>query len=236
MELLPIPVIFEPDIRLATYDEIDDNFVDIYDYSRGNILVDPIYYANGRNGATNRVFIRKLIADKLLNISANLPNNYKLKIYDAWRSYYTQKDLYDEHYNMVSSAVENLVKSEEELHTITKKFVSYPDKSKKFSFVHSSGGAVDLTIVDGNYNELDMGTKFDEFSSLSSTNAFENSDNDIVKNNRRLLYNAMIDAGFTNYTAEWWHYDYGDIFWSAITGNAAIYSSIYDINDLNIEK
>ena len=175
-------------------------------------------------------------AEKEIRKNNNLPNNYRLKIYDAWRTYLTQKDLYDEHYDMVSNAIENVGKSQDELHTITKKFVSYPDKSKKFSFVHSSGGAVDLTIVDENNKELDMGTKFDEFSNLSFTNSFENSDNDIVKNNRRLLYNSMINAGFTNYAAEWWHYDYGDIFWSAITGNPVIYSSIYDINDLNIEK
>ncbi len=34
-----------------------------------------------------------------------------------------------------------------------------------------------------------------------------------VRENRRLLYYAMIDAGFTNLPSEWWHYDYGDRFW-----------------------
>ena len=43
--------------------------------------------------------------------------------------------------------------------------------------------------------------------------------------NRRLLFNAMVDQGFTNYSEEWWHFDYGNQFWALINGVHAIYGS-----------
>lgn len=235
MNLLPIPHIDTPDVSKTTYDEIDESFVDILEYSDGKILVDARYYANGYNGAINRVFVRKSVADRLMMANHLLPSNYHLKIYDAWRPYDVQYALYDEHYNNLVSLPENKDKDADTLHTLARMFVSYPDRSKKFSFVHSSGGAVDLTIVDADGNELDMGTDFDEFSDYSATNSYEDSDNIVVRDNRRLLYNVMAQVGFTNYTAEWWHYDYGDIFWSSLTGNPSKYSSVYDYDDLNIE-
>ncbi|MBQ2798274.1 MAG: hypothetical protein IJF09_02705, partial [Ruminiclostridium sp.] len=124
--------------------------------------------------------------------------------------------------------------SKEELHKKTLEFVSYPDKSKKFSFVHSSGGAVDITIIDNNGKRFDMGSEFDEFTDRSYTDWYEKNDvNDTIRNNRRLLYNVLCSCGFTNYPSEWWHYDYGDIFWSYYTGQDAIYSSAFELSEVN---
>lgn len=41
--------------------------------------------------------------------------------------------------------------------------------------------------------------------------------------NRRLLYNAMISAGFTNLPSEWWHYDYDTKFWGYFTGKKPLF-------------
>ena len=46
--------------------------------------------------------------------------------------------------------------------------------------------------------------------------------------NRRMLYNVMTAAGFTNLPSEWWHYDYGDNMWAQLTGGKAIYAGILD--------
>lgn len=45
----------------------------------------------------------------------------------------------------------------------------------------------------------------------------------LVHGNRRLLYTVMVEAGFTNYPLEWWHYDYGDQFWGHLSKRDAIY-------------
>ena len=56
------------------------------------------------------------------------------------------------------------------------------------------------------------------FSDKVWINHFEEYEKDIVvRDNRRLLYNVMTEAGFTNLPSEWWHYDYGDKFWAHFT-------------------
>ena len=106
-------------------------------------------------------------------------------------------------------------------------FVSYPSEDPDCPFVHSTGGAVDLTIVDPEGRELDMGTGFDDFSDAANTAYFEKNGSQEIRDNRRLLYNVMLAAGFTNYPSEWWHYDFGDRFWAAIKNTDSIYQGIY---------
>ncbi len=46
---------------------------------------------------------------------------------------------------------------------------------------------------------------------------------------RRVLYDAMISAGFTNCYDEWWHYSYGDSGWAARSGQpAATYAAVLE--------
>lgn len=70
---------------------------------------------------------------------------------------------------------------------------------------HSRGSTLDLTLAQTSDGaELDMGTPFDYFDTLSNT-----ADPRITekqKNNRSLLKTAMEKHGFVNYDKEWWHY------------------------------
>ena len=210
------------------------SFVDVAIYTQGKVLVDMQYAKQGRAGAITVAYLRKEAADRLLHAATFLPKGYAFKIFDAWRPYAVQKSLYDEYFEKVKAETPTL--TEEEWHAKAKTFVSFPDKSKKFAYVHSSGGAVDLTVVDERGRELDMGTGFDDFSPLAATCALEERewDNE-AKENRRILYHAMTKAGFTNYPAEWWHYDYGDIFWGAMTGKAVKYPSVYTKEEMILE-
>jgi len=88
---------------------------------------------------------------------------------------------------------------------------------------HLTGGTVDLTIVDQKNRQLDMGTKYLEFNTKTYT--FSKSISKKVKNNRKLLINAMETAGFVNYPLEWWHWSYGDRYWAAVLNKKY---SIYD--------
>jgi D-alanyl-D-alanine dipeptidase len=72
---------------------------------------------------------------------------------------------------------------------------------------HNRGGAVDLTIVDSNDKELDMGTPFDHFGKESHYDYPTLSEE--VKANRALLRSTMETAGFKSITTEWWHFSYG---------------------------
>jgi len=68
---------------------------------------------------------------------------------------------------------------------------------------HSRGSTIDLTLSrDGVV--LDMGTPFDYFDPSSAT--ADTSISAEAQANRSLLLSLMEEAGFRNYSAEWWHY------------------------------
>jgi D-alanyl-D-alanine dipeptidase len=73
---------------------------------------------------------------------------------------------------------------------------------------HCRGVAIDLTLTDKNGKELDMGSDFDELSSLAFHDCNEVSD--VAAKNRKILLEIMTGAGFDFYSKEWWHYQLFD--------------------------
>ena len=81
--------------------------------------------------------------------------------------------------------------------------------------IHSYGMALDVTILDPQGVELDMGTGFDDMTDLSHPALEEGflaagKLGDAQVANRRLLRDAMFGAGFVGINTEWWHFDCGD--------------------------
>ena len=73
---------------------------------------------------------------------------------------------------------------------------------------HSRGVAVDLTLLDREGRELDMGTPFDAFTPLSHHGRTDVSVT--AQRNRLLLIGLMTAAGWDFYRNEWWHYQLFD--------------------------
>ena len=84
-------------------------------------------------------------------------------------------------------------------------FISNPETG---SVPHCRGVAVDLTLISGNGEELDMGTDFDDFSDLASHSSTAISA--LAQKNRYLLLGIMTSAGWDFYQKEWWHYQLFD--------------------------
>lgn len=81
--------------------------------------------------------------------------------------------------------------------------------------IHSFGMALDVTIVDRQGAELDMGTGFDDMSERShpAREAQLLASGEIEAThiaNRQLLRDVMGQSGFHGISTEWWHYDCGD--------------------------
>ncbi|WP_109479603.1 D-alanyl-D-alanine dipeptidase [Paraburkholderia sp. C35] len=70
---------------------------------------------------------------------------------------------------------------------------------------HSRGTAIDLTLIDGNGDELDMGTGFDAM--VKESEHFHQGLPQHVQRNRLLLLGIMHASGFTHIASEWWHYE-----------------------------
>ena len=81
--------------------------------------------------------------------------------------------------------------------------------------IHSFGMALDLTLLDRNGREVDMGTGFDDLTERSQPRmeAALLASGEITPAqvaNRELLRDAMTYGGFVGISSEWWHYDFGD--------------------------
>lgn len=129
-----------------------------------------------------RCFVRPEVAEKLLLIQKDLKERYGfgLKLFDCYRPAPAQQRLWD--------AVPD------------PDYVTPPAKGS----MHSKGLAVDLTIVDKNGNDLNMGTPYDFFG-REAHHDYEDFAADIQKN-RVLIKKVMELHGFNSIRTEWWHY------------------------------
>jgi D-alanyl-D-alanine dipeptidase len=73
---------------------------------------------------------------------------------------------------------------------------------------HSRGAAVDLTLLDADGNEIEMGTGFDDFRPIAHHANTEVSA--MAQRNRAILLGLMTAAGWDFYRNEWWHYQLFD--------------------------
>jgi D-alanyl-D-alanine dipeptidase len=89
-------------------------------------------------------------------------------------------------------------------HTPDPNFLADPRRGSP----HSRGVAVDLTLVDRDGVELDMGTGFDAFTPRSYHGDLSISET--AQRNRLLLLGLMTSAGWDFYRNEWWHYQLFD--------------------------
>ncbi len=139
-------------------------------------------------------------ASALRNVQDELARySMSLKIFDAYRP---------------QRAVDHFVRWSKDLSDVRMKKEYYPEIDKdlvfKGGFVwtksnHSKGSTVDLTIIYmPSRKELDMGSHFDFFGSVSWTECSRISQ--VQKANRLLLKSVMEKHGFVNYEKEWWHY------------------------------
>lgn len=196
----------------------------------GKIILDMRYRRQNVSGAIDEGYLRKTALEKLLAAAAALPENFRLKIYDAWRPLAVQKALYDQFYRQLRQEGGY---SPDELKKKVLSFVSYPSDDPGSPPVHCTGGAVDLTIADERGRELDMGGGFDELGERSATAYYEKSPEHEIRRNRRLLYHVMTSAGFVNLPSEWWHYDYGTRFWGLFNKTAAKYTGIFETGGIS---
>lgn len=143
-------------------------------------------------------YLHQKAADKLsLAVAAAKKLGLKLKIFDGFRPIEVQKFMFEKfEKNPSPLAGRGGVRGNN-----FSGFISNPENG---AIPHCRGVAIDLTLVDQNKNELDMGTDFDEFSDLAFHDCQKISAE--AQKNRSLLLGLMTAAGFDFYSKEWWHY------------------------------
>ena len=221
-----IPKIEEPGEFRRT-DFTDSPFLEIKSDARFEVGLE--YKKLGMTHAITKCLVRKEVYDRLLLAHSFLPEGYRFYLFDTYRPFLLQEELYRGYSGQVIRQFHLEDASEEEQQKKIATFVSVPRKDPDYPPVHTTGGAVDLTILDEKGRFLNMGSGFDEISERSNTVFFEEQTGEEgIRENRRLLYYVMGKAGFTNLPSEWWHYDYGDRFWAFYRKEPAMYRGVMD--------
>ena len=198
------------------------------------IKIENSYYKESFPGTRPTVYTRPEIAEMLERAVDKLPGGYSFLIFDCYRSVATQLFLFDLFYDKIKK--DNPSDDHETLVRKTKNFVVHPDEfEEKGVPPHCSGSAVDLTII-GKNGILDMGTEFDDATALAGSDYFEqepvlsigiSTERWLeIRANRKLLSGIMLQVGFTGFSEEWWHFDFGNWRWASITGRDEIYGLV----------
>lgn len=196
----------------------------LIEFDEKEFILEPMYFKWGHtNDPTMKA--RESVIKKLREARKNLPKGYNFKIWDGFRTLKVQKILYDDYYERLKKEHPDF--SHEKLCQMVEIFVSPLSHDPKFPAPHNTGGAIDLTIVDENGNEFEMGTPFDEFTESAFTNHFANKPESKIHKNRMMFKEIMESVGFANYFEEWWHYSYGDQEWAKTRDKTnALYGSM----------
>lgn len=168
--------------------DIDYNDAEWSELLEADSMILDIRYATENNFTKTQIydcprcFLRPEVAKRIRRINFHLHRkyNWRLKLFDCYRPRPYQQKLWD--------IVPNPI------------YVSDPSKGS----MHNRGAAVDLTIVDIEGKELDMGTEFDHFGEEAHKDYTGLSDT--ILHNRQILDEIMVGNGFKGIQSEWWHY------------------------------
>lgn len=186
----------------------------------------PVYYAMQITGAINTCYLRPEVISRLHQAAQAVDDaGYRLTVLDGWRPPKVQQSLYHDLYSSIQQQLPQ--ESEHEWHHQTQFFVSWPSEDKLCPSPHLTGGAVDVTLSDKAGNPLNMGSAFDDPTPEAYVDAYEQTPGDI-RERRRILYQAMQQAGFSSLPTEWWHFDYGNQNWAFFSNqNKAKFGLVY---------
>jgi len=196
LQQVPEDTVPPPDYDTTQWTEVSrllpDAVLDLR-YATDNNFVDTVMYDCGR------CFLRPEVALAIRDIQSELASQgLGLKFFDCYRPRPIQYKLWEK--------------------VPDPRYVADPNKGS----MHNRGAAVDLTIVDAEGKELEMGTDFDFFGPRAYHNYTELPDT--VLANRRLLKSTMEKHQFRPTSTEWWHYSYipksypiGDMLWACPT-------------------
>ena len=147
-------------------------------YATTNNFVKEVMYECGR------CYFRTEVAQALVKVHQDLKKQGYggLKMFDCYRPRSVQYQLWKKVPNP--------------------QYVADPAKGS----MHNRGSAVDLTVVDKNGNELNMGTEYDFFGEEAHYDYLKHPQ-EVIKN-RQMLRAAMKKQGFNGIRTEWWHFSY----------------------------
>lgn len=193
-------------------------------------------------GDKSPYYLRQGVLQRLLQAQRSLQQihpYWRIQIFDAYRPLAVQQYMVDYTFAQALAAQglspEKLTDAQR--HTLLEQvyqFWAAPSYDPATPPPHSTGAAVDVTLVDALGAVVNMGSPIDEMSPRSYPDHFADAvaaesrefdslewlipndrcDRSKFHAHRQLLKQVMLDAGFRQHPREWWHFSFGDQLWA----------------------
>jgi zinc D-Ala-D-Ala dipeptidase len=146
---------------------------------------------------------------------------WRIQIFDAYRPVAVQQFMVDYTLQeiLVQKGLAQTATEQDRSQALQEvyQFWAVPNLNPLTPTPHSTGAAIDITLVDELGVAIDMGSEIDEISPRSFPDHFVGmADFDQFDQNRQLLNFVMASAGFARHYHEWWHFSWGDQLWAWI--------------------
>jgi D-alanyl-D-alanine dipeptidase len=212
-----IVLIADPRIIAIPIEECHEECVDLLHEGSGLLVDTTRSQIDSRSPAF--VTARRTVAEKLVQAQQSLPHGLRFLIKEVYRPLSVQQASFENYSATLQQA--HLEWAIEQVHQEASKYVAPVAVAP-----HSTGGAVDLTLIDAEGQEVDMGTPFNASPFFTQQATYTDASNISAEARayRDLFGQVLRSVGFVNYPTEWWHWSYGERYWAFMTGSAcAIY-------------
>lgn len=212
---ISIPSLNDPDLSGIKIRDCGEPLKQVLSDKRIHVI--PAYAGLGFRTASNSILLRSGAFAALQKAANTLPQQFTLIVWDGLRTLATQQEIAER----FDQELIKLRVSQEQRVALAKQYIAPVPQSKHDLDIappaHATGGAVDVTLGDVSGLPLDLGAGFDEFSEVAWLDHFESLNiegNQIAAHNlerrdlRRILYWTMINAGFSPYKWEFWHFEF----------------------------
>ncbi|WNI20065.1 M15 family metallopeptidase [Actinacidiphila sp. ITFR-21] len=166
--------------------------------------------------------VRQGVLTRLQQAQSLLPGGVRLLFVEGYRPPSLQRRYFEEYSDELARAHPDWQAAA--IREAASRFVSPPEIAP-----HSAGAAVDVTLIDHQGRELDMGTRVNASPEESDGACYTDAPGLSVRarTNRATLGGALSAAGLINYPTEWWHWSVGDRYWALQTRqSAALYGPV----------
>jgi len=170
----------------------------------------------------DKIFVRDRVAQKIAEVNEALlrEREFRLKIVYGYRHPIVQERYFNELREKL--AVSNPALSGDTLDALVHNFVAVPLVAG-----HPTGGAIDVTLITKEGDEVDMATRIADFGDSEKIKTFAENISERQNANRLVLRDALLNGGFAPFNGEWWHFSYGDREWAFYYGEPeSLYSPI----------
>jgi len=172
-------------------------------------------------GSNSPWMLRESVYNALLRVQQRLQSledksGWRIKLFDAYRPNEVQQFMVDRELLSVATFEGldpdhlSLTEKERLMEKVYRVF-AIPSDDPATPPPHSTGAAIDCTLIDDKGNEIDMGSPIDENSDRSYPNFFASVKGAEQAHAYRQLLNEIMEAeGFRRNPGEWWHFSMGD--------------------------